>query len=182
MLDLLFQGDEGKIVVVIADAEFLPRLHPVELFPQGLVPVVVEIDASDRIQPVRTGVRVRLHDGPEPLAESQMGGRADLVFQLVPPVSVQFHGGAPFRFLEGIVPAHPEMYLKKRRKGRRARRNTPIPFTGDRKSKRVCAPKAHTLSPGSPRPAAARVLFLFFPLTSGRNAPGRRRSGSPGGL
>lgn len=163
MLDLLFQGDEGKIVVVIADAEFLPRLHPVELFPQGLVPVVVEIDASDRIQPVRTGVRVRRHDGPEPLAESQMGSRADLVFQLVPPVSVQFHGGAPFRFLEGIVPAHPEMYLKKTAQRQACTKKHADPFHGRPQKQKGMCPKGTYPFPRQPPSGGCHGVVFVFP-------------------
>ena len=74
MLDLLFQGDEGKIVVIVADAKFFPRLHAVPLFPQGLVLVVVKIDASDRIPPRLVRVGVPLHERPQALGEGQAVG------------------------------------------------------------------------------------------------------------
>ena len=96
MLELLFQRDKGKILVIVADAEFFPALHAVDLFPQGLVPVIVKVDAADGVAPVRAGVRVLLHNGLQPLPERKVVGRADLIFQLMPVASGKLHENAPF--------------------------------------------------------------------------------------
>ena len=99
VLDLLFQRNEGEVVVVIADAEFFALLHAVDLFPQRLVPVIIKVDASYRIKSIRARMRIALHDGPEPLPKCVVVGRADLIFQLMPVAPCKLHGDTPFRFL-----------------------------------------------------------------------------------
>ena len=96
MLELLFQRDKGKILVIVADAEFFPALHTVDLFPQGLVPVIVKVDAADGVAPVRAGVQILLHNGLQPLPERKVVGRADLIFQFMPVVPGKLHENAPF--------------------------------------------------------------------------------------
>ena len=99
VLDLLFQRNEGEVVVVIADAEFFALLHAIDFFPQRLVLVIIKVDASYRIKPIRTCMRIALHDSSEPLSECVVVGRADLIFQLMPVAPGKLHGDTPFRFL-----------------------------------------------------------------------------------
>ena len=84
MLHLLLQMDERQVVVVPADAELLPLLDSVQLFPQDLVAVVVEVNAADCVAAVAAGVGVRAHHRSQPRPEGQIVGIADAVLQLMP--------------------------------------------------------------------------------------------------
>lgn len=65
-LHLLFQMNERQPAVIPADAKLFPFLHPVQLFPQGLVPKIVKINAADLIDSPRPDMGVRLHHRPQP--------------------------------------------------------------------------------------------------------------------
>ena len=99
VLDLLFQRNVRKVVIVIADAEFFPLLHAIDLFPQRLVFVIIKVDASYRIKPIRTRMRIALHDSSEPLSECVVVGRVDLIFQFMPIAYGKLHCHTPFCFL-----------------------------------------------------------------------------------
>jgi len=59
------QMDQRNVAVIIADAELLPHIHAVQLFPQRLIAQIVEIKAANIIFAVY-GVGVRFHHRPQP--------------------------------------------------------------------------------------------------------------------
>ena len=83
LLDLLFQHDMVQVIVVPADAPFLPPGHAVDLFPQGLVVSVIKIDTVDNIAPIRTCVAVRFHHRSQPLPQGKIRSHVNGVLQLV---------------------------------------------------------------------------------------------------
>ena len=99
VLDLLFQRNKRKPVIIITNTKFLPFLDPVNLLPKGFIIDVIKINATDLISPIRSRMRIALHDGPEPLPKCVVVGRADLIFQLMSVASGKLHGDTPFRFL-----------------------------------------------------------------------------------
>lgn len=107
-LALLFQEDQDGVPVVAAEAEFLPAAHPVQLFPEGPVRGVVEVQAPDEV-PAVPPVTVGVHDGPEPPAEGQEVGSVDLVLPLV----TFAHGFQPHPFRGHRIARDAEGTLKK---------------------------------------------------------------------
>ena len=75
--------DQGRIEVIISDAELLPHVYPVDFLPQGPVDRVVEIQAADEILPA---LRVGVSPGhrPEPRPDRKQIGVADLMLPFMP--------------------------------------------------------------------------------------------------
>ena len=89
-LALFFQMKERGIAVVIADAEFLPHVDSIELFPQSRIRGIVEIETPNAVCSA-DGVGIRLRHGLKPPAYGDQVGPVDLDFPFVPKRHGWFH-------------------------------------------------------------------------------------------
>ena len=97
-LAFLLQMDQGRISVVVPDAEFLTQVDPIHLFPERPVVQVVKIQASDQVFPALR-MRIRNCNGPKSLADRQQIRVPDLVFPFV--TVSNGHNLSPFPLLSG---------------------------------------------------------------------------------
>ncbi len=71
-LELLLQLQPGGIIPIVAQAEFLPPVHPVQLLPEGGVIGGVKVQAGHPVAPVRPGVGVVGKQLAQPAGEHQI--------------------------------------------------------------------------------------------------------------
>ena len=83
-LELLFQTQKGEVLPVKAQPEFFAPAKTVELFPQGAVIGIVEIEAGDPVAAVRAGVLVGGKQPAQPPGKHKILLREDLVLGFVP--------------------------------------------------------------------------------------------------
>ncbi len=84
-VDLIFllQLHPGGFLPVVPQAELLPAVHPVQLFPEGPVIGGIEIQAGDPVASIRPGVGVVGKQAAQPAGEHQILLERDPVFVFV---------------------------------------------------------------------------------------------------
>src|SRR5699024_10515175 len=87
IFELLLEGNEREVVVIVAYPELFTLLHAVYLLAQRLVVAVVEVYAAHEVEPVAARVAVAPHHAAQPGAQRDVFRRAYLVLQLVPEAS-----------------------------------------------------------------------------------------------
>ena len=89
-LALFFQMDHGRIVVIIADSEFLPAVDAVDLFPQSFVCRIIKIKAAYSVFAFHR-MWVGFRNGPQPLPDGNHVGNTDLMLPFMAIVHVLYH-------------------------------------------------------------------------------------------
>ena len=102
-LPFLFQPKEAVVAVVAPDPEFFPAVYPIQLLQKGFIPVVVQIQAPDRILAVSNGIGIGLGQGPKPAAEGHPVPSVNQVFDLMAHAG-RFHKHRSFRSALSIRP------------------------------------------------------------------------------
>ena len=74
--------DDRGIAVIIADAELLAQVYPVDLFPQRLVAEIVKVEAADQI-PAVFGMGIALGHRAQALPDGQKIRITDLMLPLM---------------------------------------------------------------------------------------------------
>ena len=82
-LAFLLQVDQGRVSVVVPDAELLAHIHAVNFLPQRLVLKIVKVQAADQVFSI-PGVRVCVRDCPQPLPDRQKVRIPDFMLPFMP--------------------------------------------------------------------------------------------------